>query len=230
MTGQRSPNYPAISLEEAVRAAAELYKSEKRTVVTPEVAAQAMGYGSLNGRARTKLSALKKYGLIEDVRGGLRVADRVTRLILNPHGSSEATLALQEAALEPDIFREIWGTHREASDRALINHLVFERRFAEVGARQFIKAFRSTIEFAGLRSEPLAADNARSVSSEPDDTEGPVESGPVLRSQVSRPGAVFRWPLGPEVTAELSFVGGPVTERHFELLQQYIELAKAAMG
>src|SRR5690349_11409908 len=57
----RSPNYPSISLEEAVHRLKTIYEKQQRYTATREVLAQLMGYKGLNGASATVVSALSKY-------------------------------------------------------------------------------------------------------------------------------------------------------------------------
>src|SRR5208337_2955198 len=52
------------------------------------------------------------------------------------------------AAFRPELFRELFATHAEASDNALKSHLMVHKKFSDAGARQFIKAFRETLSLA----------------------------------------------------------------------------------
>ena len=72
-TKPRSPNYPAISLPKAVEQARKVYAANHLHKASPEVVAKAIGYSSLNGGSLTAISALKKYGLIEDDNKELRI-------------------------------------------------------------------------------------------------------------------------------------------------------------
>ncbi len=65
MNRMRSPNYPAIGLDEAIKAVEVVWSKEKRTAVPIEVLGKAMGYKSVSGPVRTKTAALRKFGLLE---------------------------------------------------------------------------------------------------------------------------------------------------------------------
>jgi ribosomal protein L37AE/L43A len=59
----RSPNYPAMSLEEALQRLRVIYDKQRRYPTTRDVLAKLLGYGGVNGASATVLSALGKYGL-----------------------------------------------------------------------------------------------------------------------------------------------------------------------
>lgn len=39
----------------------------------------------------------------------------------------------------------------------------------------------------------------------------------------------FRWPIAPDIVADVRFTGGPITSSHLERLREYLALAKAAL-
>ena len=57
----RSPNYPAHGLKESIGFVKLLYDREKRTVISGEDVAKALGYSGLSGNARSKMASLKKF-------------------------------------------------------------------------------------------------------------------------------------------------------------------------
>src|SRR5688572_30742916 len=114
---QRSPNYPSIGLDGAVEAAKSLYRREGRTAVAQEVAVKAWGFTALSGSAKSRLAGVRQYGLVEnDQQGRIRLSERGLTLAVADSSSPEYAQALKEAALEPDIFRELYEDMRQASD------------------------------------------------------------------------------------------------------------------
>ncbi|MCL4193765.1 MAG: hypothetical protein KJZ87_18650 [Thermoguttaceae bacterium] len=95
-----------------------------------------------------KLSALKKYGLLEPEGDNYRVSDRAVRII---HGQEKDRVsALREAAESVDLFKELAATHANASRDALKSRLIVDEGFSEDGAEKFIEAFTATLELAKL--------------------------------------------------------------------------------
>lgn len=150
MAKTRSPNYPAISLREAVGVVGQLYKIEKQTLVTNDVAAKAIGYKSLSGPARTKLSALKKYGLLEDFDNKVRISKLALKILNYPKESNEYVNAISEALIKPDIFAQFYDEYADSSDEAIKSHLKVEMNFSDEGVKNFISAFRDNLDFAKL--------------------------------------------------------------------------------
>jgi hypothetical protein len=142
MAKTRSPNYPGVSLPEAVELVTKLYQAEKRAPVDAERGALALGYRSLSGAARTKLSALRKFDLVEETGSGIRVSD-LAMAILHPTNPHERQEALREAATTPALFRDL-SEFPGASDENLISRLV-RLGFTEAGARLAVASYRKTM-------------------------------------------------------------------------------------
>jgi hypothetical protein len=147
----RSPNYPAYGLAETIQMAKAIWKKEERTAVSPDVAVKALGYQTLNGTARTKLASLRKFGLLEAAKsGGERISDLAMNLLHSTTDSPEYSAAIQEAALKPELYREIYRSHPKGSDDAIRSFLKISKAFSESGAAQFLEAYRATLKLANL--------------------------------------------------------------------------------
>ena len=164
MTRVRSPNYPAFSLGAALDRARAIHKAEGKNAVAREAIAKHMGFGGLNGASATALSALGKFGLIENASDGeARITDLAMR-ILFPHTPEEKQAALEEAAFKPVLFaelREKWPD-RAPTDESLRSYLV-RRGFSEGALEQVIQFYRETLDIAvpkvGLQASPAENKN-----------------------------------------------------------------------
>lgn len=229
MAKMRSPNYPAIGLPDALAEAQKIWDKEKKTPVGIEVLGHAMGYKSLSGPVRTKVAALRKYGLLDQNGGVYSLSDLArTALLGQPEEQAQARAI---AAKKPELFKELIETHPDASDAALKSELMLRRSFGESGAKQFIKAFRETLSIA---------DPTKSGYSGPEDggvpealTTSIAQEQTKTSSQIHASRAVttktFTWPLSRGVTAEVRFSGGEVQAAHLDTLAKYLELAKTAI-
>lgn len=227
MAKMKSPNYPAIGLSEAIDSVRVLWEAEKRTPVDSKTAVLAMGYKALSGPASARLSALKKYGLIEADGKGVRVSQLAMRILHNQDDSEDRQKAIQEAAQKPDLFRELAVTHSQASDNALRSYLLVQKGFSEAGAKQFILAFHETLSLAKALGSEYDSDKQDQGGSPMNDAGmAPQDQGRQGKPSGTR---VFSWPLPNDTIAELRLTGGPITQEHFEMLRQYLELAKAAV-
>jgi hypothetical protein len=222
MNKMRSPNYPARGLGEAVELARKFWEKEKRSEVPTESVAKTMGYNSFCGAAQVALAAMRKYGLVENYRGRIRLSDSAMH-ILQQRGD-ERLRELRKAALRPDLFRQVYDSHRGASPEALESHLVTALSFSEGGAKAFVRSFRETLIVAeldevGHGEQHVPSDSATGISA-------------VTPSGVRKAAAdhVFTWPLSKGITVQVTFTGGDeLTAAHLELLRKYLDLAKGAV-
>jgi hypothetical protein len=67
MARVRSPNYPAFSLPEAIARVKLIHAQEQHLAAPKEVIAKHLGYGGMNGASIKTLSAIMKYGLLEEI-------------------------------------------------------------------------------------------------------------------------------------------------------------------
>lgn len=226
MAKNRSPNYPSLALPQALSYAKALWGKEQRTSIPPAVLAKHMGYSSLSGPARTRIAALKQYGLIDEGSDGLHLSDLALQIVHQPEGSPERDEAIRLAALKPDLFRELWESHKTASDDALRAYLLTRKKFTEDGAKQVIKAFRQTVELANLDDSsytaPLITKGSEAISS-------PVNTPSAVSRQGTMP--TFSWPLSGSVVAEVRFTGNErIKPDHIEMLRQYLGIAEKALA
>ncbi len=155
MARVRSPNYPAISLPEAINRAKTIHSAEQHLAAPKTVIAKHLGYGGLNGASIKIISALTKYGLIEEVSDDkVKVSPRAVS-ILYPSNATEKETALRDAALQPALFAEIfeeWGGERP-SDENLRAYLI-RRNFASDALDRVIQAYHETMELVARESKP----------------------------------------------------------------------------
>jgi hypothetical protein len=148
----RSPNYPALSLREAIEKVSILYQNQHTHSAPREVAVKSMGYGGLNGASATAISALHKYGLLDRIGDEVKISERAMR-ILHPTQPSEKALALKEAADSPELFRELAEKFpgQLPAEEVLRNYLV-RRGFAPKALPEVVRGYRETMELVeGLR-------------------------------------------------------------------------------
>ena len=229
---QRSPNYPAISLKTAIELTRKLYDNAKRTHVSEAVAASAMGYKSLNGTTRGHISALKKYGLVEDEGAGLQVSNLAMQILMHPEGSPDRQTAINVAAFIPEIFREIHRTHREASDSVLRPYLILSKQFSEGGADQFIQAFRDTMALVSEGDSGYDAGMTTTETQLPPVFTGSGTPGAGQGTQANRPTQprLYSWPLDDDTTAEVRIIGSQVSRDHLDARIDYLEVAKKRLS
>ena len=154
----RSPNYPALDLAAAVEGIKRVYDAEGNRRTSSEDVAKALGHQSLSGNARTKVSALRKYGLLEPQGDGLKVSNEALSVINLPREDPEHVEALRNAALRPTLFAELSETYGDTppSDGVLRNYLL-KKEFSPRAADEVIRLYRSTMDLVSSEPEDYTA-------------------------------------------------------------------------
>lgn len=155
----RSPNYPYLSLPEAINKTCIVLEKDKLSPTSPEVIAGHLGYAKLHGTSRRVLSAMKEYGLLEDAGNKrFRVSNLGYRLCKNNDSPTEREKFLKEAAMKPFIFRAVIEHFKGdiPSPATVEDYLVLEKEFSPDGASSFQKVLRETTEFANINADDFA--------------------------------------------------------------------------
>jgi hypothetical protein len=151
--GPRSPNFPAITLQDALTKARVLYDKDRRASVSAKTVLAHLGFSEkLSGSSARVLSALKQFGLMDENAGQYRVTDAAFRLFTLSESSPERQKALQDCARKPTIYREVLDKYEDGlpSDAALSDYLLLNKKFNPVSVPSFIRVFKATLEFAKL--------------------------------------------------------------------------------
>lgn len=157
MAKLRSPNYPAVSLRDALERVRKVYEKEHTTKAAPDVVVKAMGYASLNGASMTILSALKKYGLLEEIGKDLKVSGDALTILVDPKDSQERIAAIRRAAFTPSLFSELRQQYGDSSPSdENIRSFLLKRGFLQSTVDSAIRAYRDTL---ALVSELPKGDN-----------------------------------------------------------------------
>jgi hypothetical protein len=165
----RSPSFPFISLPEALRRARELYDAERRNLVHPDVAVACWGYSPRSSGGKQTIAALRAYGLLEDVRGDLRLTDRAQHILIREAGTAGRSDLLRQAALSPPVFAKLWERYGAdlPSDKSLRSYLILELKFNENAVEDLLRSYRETLAFAellpGIRESPPPPEASRTV-------------------------------------------------------------------
>lgn len=146
MAKTRSPNYPQISLAEALDKVKKIYKAEHLHSASDEVIAKTLGYTGLNGRSMGVISAIKKYGLLVPEGAGYRVSDDVVNIVELSPEEPERINAVKKAAFAPQLFSELHETYGDhlPSDSNL-RHFLIKKKFNPNTADEVIKLYRDTL-------------------------------------------------------------------------------------
>jgi hypothetical protein len=221
---ERSPNYPSYSLSDAIVLVQKLYDKEKRTAVSQDSAAKALGYGALSGAARTAIASLRQYGLIESSGNGLRVSDAALAILIHPATAPERISAIKSAAKRPPLIAELAATHADASDDSLRAFLMLNKKFSEEGAGRFIAAFRDALKLAEIKPGDYRP-NQRNNGTVTDQNPKQREPMPALETPRSYD---LTLPLGPGRCAILR-IPQPLTEADYALMTGVLQAMKPGL-
>lgn len=154
---QRSRNFPMIDLVKALERLRVLKEAGGGAYTPIEIAAKHWGYSAKSSVLLRTVGALNQYRLLDEDGGGqarrIKPSSLATR-ILDHYDDTVRQAAIQEAALSPAVYRELWD--RFSGELPPDETLEWELRHGElvgfVGAtsvKDFIRTFRATLEFTG---------------------------------------------------------------------------------
>jgi hypothetical protein len=168
----RSPAYPFINLETAIKRAQEFYDHEIRNAASLKVAVKHWGYQEKSSGGLQTTAALISFGLMEDEGSGekrkLKLTSRAIRMLLDKRPDSpDRAQVIKELALSPKLHRDLWdkwGNSLPSEDQVRYTLTAeWEPPFNEKTVDAFIKEYRDTIAFAKLtESDRVASEDGNS--------------------------------------------------------------------
>jgi len=132
----------------------KFFQAEGKTAVDGDTVAKALGYGSANGNSRTKLGALKQYGLMQGRTDQVSITPLGIR-VCHPESDEEYLEALREAARKPEVLSALMETHLAASENAVMSHLIKARGFTAEGARLLARSLRIPCHSLNSTQRPI---------------------------------------------------------------------------
>jgi hypothetical protein len=183
---ERSPSFPFISLRKAEERARTFWEKHRRDGARLAVIAPTWGYQPRSSGLQQTVAALKQYGLLDDVGSGddrkLSLSDLGRRLLADQRPGAKGA-ALKEAALRPRLFQEYQHWAVDAPSEAhRMSDLELDRGFNPEAAKAFIRAFDSTVSYAGLANQDILS----STHDDPNEEDMPPQVNPV-RSEPAEP-------------------------------------------
>ena len=169
MARVRSPNYPAFGLPDAIARIKTIHAAEQHLAAPKEVIAKHLGYGGMNGASIKAISALNKYGLLEEVNGDKVKVSPLAISILYPSTPLEKRHAIHQAGFKPQLFAEIaaeWAG-QQPSDENLRSYLV-RKNFAADAVDKVIQSYRETMDLVTQESGGYSPPNAPAAGKEPE--------------------------------------------------------------
>lgn len=231
---ERSPNYPAIGFAEALGLARKVYEKEKTHGLSRELAVTHMGY-TLNGRSKQLLSALKKFGLLEDAPEGVRISKLAATALVLPASNPAQQSAIRELAMKPALFSRVEEMFpgELPSDENVVGRLMLDLNFTESAAKTALAVMKESLAVA--RASPLnEAEKAPATSPVTNTTssvranENSVSDRSVLHSSAQTPSAKgVVWDLGGGVQVTVSFSDRP-SAKQLKMLKKYVEVMEEA--
>ena len=233
---ERSPNFPSLSLGEAIEAIGKVYSAEGRTKIPRLSVVKPLGYTSINGRSLSVLGALKAYGLLDGRGDDLKVSDDAFALCNAPASSEEYQRAIATAFASPPAFQKFSPEDAEASDDTLIWKLQKEG-FKSDAAEKLVKVYRESKSLLNPTANSNLADEPFESSNDAGEADREVRPTPLTHqpkpplvgskptpSYNGQPDFVIK--LGGGRVAYIEIVGGEVTPTHLTKLERFIRLQK----
>ena len=152
---KRSPNYPSISLLQAVSRLSKLYTKIGINAGTKEVLAAEWDTTAKSSSFLQAIASLGKYGLLIAMAGTPRkfkLSRDALDIVMLPATDPKHVAAIKRAALVPTLFRDLWEEHGAdiVSDDDLKHLLVTKHEFRPDAAADVVRQYRRNIEFANL--------------------------------------------------------------------------------
>lgn len=135
----RSPNFPSISLGDAVDFARLIYQREGRSKMPRLSALKPLGYSSINGRSLSILGALRAYGILEGRGDDVKLSDDAITILNAPKDSDERRDALVRAFDAPNAFA-LLRSKGDASSDTLRWHLI-KANFRDDSADKLLRVY-----------------------------------------------------------------------------------------
>ena len=141
----RSPNYPAISLPDAVERLAKVGNVIHSHPAERALVLDSMGYRTANGASLTVLAAMGKYGLLQRDGEDYKITER-GMMYLHPNPPEERIQAIREAAAEPKLFADLSTAFSDSkvSDELLRSYLL-RNGFTPQAASTALRNYRETM-------------------------------------------------------------------------------------
>lgn len=227
----RSPNYPKMSLAQALELAKQLYTKAGKAKISPIVAVGALGYNGMNGAALGTLGGISQYGLIDRERGKSVSISSLAIKLIHPLNPDQEAASKREAALLPQVFNDLYSSGFQKCDIDVICNNLIQNGFTPDGARKAATVFKENVVISNLcdegilsQDEPVNEDEdlKREKQNDSETVDNPAVSTPKKKETML---AIYSIPLI-KCEAKLEFSGECLTPQDFEILVDYVELFK----
>jgi hypothetical protein len=236
---QRSPNYPLLDLDSALKATKQILDKEGlHFAPATVVATKHWGFTAKSSAWMLRLAALKAFGLVDEQGSGtgrqIRVSELGKRILQDKRDvSPDRDKAMREAALRPKVHRDLWEQYGASlpSDETVETRLVMDKGFTDQAASALLKRYKATMAFAKLESEGPIEDDAGTPGEDDEQPQKPPgQSKPPARG-AAIPGVHMRdvtIPLPSGAQATLN-VPSPMSVADFNLLKDALALLQPGL-
>jgi hypothetical protein len=238
----RSPNYPRLSLREAIEQVRIVYESEdiSTKTVSKEDIGVALGFRGTNGASLGIISALRKYGLLQDEGSErVRVSGEALSILLYPRNDSRRIGAIEKAAFAPKPLADFYrASGRRPPGQDVLRQELEERGFLPKAIDEVVRIYYDNLAFVfGEATEYTGTDEQ--VNEQPlEDKVQPQQSvngsnvSPAPDSKASAPAFAEPGPLKEYLhvfargrEARL-YIGGEVTQETLDRIIAHLNLLK----
>ncbi len=153
---KRSPEYPSITLQEAIEKAAVLYEQDHGNSAARTVIAQHFRSTTKSSAFMQWVASLQRFGLLEAVGDAKNRELQLTKLALDilvlDEDDTKRWEAIRRAALKPAIHSRMWKEWgaNSPSDSKIQHYLITQEGFKPPAASDLVKKYKKTILFAKL--------------------------------------------------------------------------------
>ena len=229
---ERSPEYPAFDLEEAVNKARLLYQAERRNAAPMNAVLKHWGYSPKSGAGIRAVSTLEKFGLAVSEGSGdnrkVRLSENGFNILVDGRPDSLDRLRiLQEAALKPTAHAELWEKYPNGlPSEDTLRFELQKRGFSEGAANDLIEEYRDTLAFAKLEQGAILTGGEGDKLLPPKGVPPPGD-GRRQDDRSSRQKEQGMTVLSLQISdrlIELAVPGGPLTKGELRILGKYLEI------
>lgn len=152
---ERSPSFPMVPLKTAIERLEQFETKFGRHPAPYTKAGLAWGMKEGSGQANRVLAALKGFGLIQYSGSGVARSIAISdtgRTYLRAQQEHIKQGVIKDAALKPKAIAKFWpdwGADRPVNEICL-DDLVLKHGFTDKAARDFLRVYDETIDYAGL--------------------------------------------------------------------------------
>lgn len=154
---ERSPNYPSLSLKDALGRLEDLYDKYGKHQIPVTIIHEPWSYERLSGATRQCIAALSYYGLITVTGVGdarkVHIAEDGYRIIKNAPDRSNLIKSAVEKPTIYQIILEKYADQNIPPDDILKDYLIWELKFNDKYVDNFIANFKESLEFANYKND-----------------------------------------------------------------------------